>query len=79
VVVVCKAGPKECAHLVEDYNGTVRAVADEDERISLLFGIEAVPTAVLINPDGRIRSYGNPMRASELEAMMDDGSSGGRP
>lgn len=71
VVVVCRSERGDCAHLVERYGLDVPALADKDDRISRLFGVSSNPTAVLIDAQGRIQSYGQPMRGEELEAMFD--------
>ncbi|MGI8589095.1 MAG: peroxiredoxin family protein [Chloroflexia bacterium] len=69
VLVVCRANRDECIRLAERHELDIPTVADEDERISRLFGVSSVPVAVLINDDGRIRSYGYPQR-DELEKAL---------
>ncbi len=60
LIVICKAGRAECVKLAERYELTTPMVADEDEQISRLFAVSAVPIAVLINESNRIQSYGQP-------------------
>lgn len=70
VVIVCRAGHDDCARLRESYDVDAPVLVDEDLEISRLFDVTAVPTAVLI-AGNRIQSYGNPMRSSEVEEMLD--------
>lgn len=70
VTVVCRGGPEECRDLVERHGIWLTTVADEGYEISTLFGISRVPTAVLINSDDRIQSYGEPMRRDHMEAVL---------
>ena len=70
VVVICRAKHEECVQLAERYELDVPTIADEEEHLSQLFGISLVPTAILINSNNRIQSYGNPVRGEELEQMM---------
>lgn len=44
-------------------------IADEDDHVSRLYGISIVPTAVLINANNRIKSYGQPER-EELKKVL---------
>lgn len=69
VVVVCRADRRSCASLVAEHGLDqlgVPVIADEDLEISRLLDINAVPTAVLVNEEGRIASYGYPMRDGDL-------------
>lgn len=77
VVVICRSDAASCRALVEEHGLTsVQVVADEDEKVSQLLGIDGVPTAVLVN-DGHVLTYGQPMRGEELEQMMaSEGDSG---
>ena len=73
VIMICRAGQEDCAKLAELYNVTVPVVADEDDHISRLYAISSVPTAVLINANNRIKSYGQPDR-EELERALEEAS-----
>lgn len=70
VIVICRADRDDCARLADSYGRDVPTVVDEDERISRLFDIPGVPTAVLIDERNRIRSYGHPIRGEELEELL---------
>lgn len=69
VIVICRAGRIDCAQFIEQYQLKIPVVADEDEQISRLYHISSVPTAVLINAQNRIQSYGQPLREN-LEQVI---------
>ena len=71
LAVICQANHEDCTRLVERYGFSVPAVADEDDRISRLFGVSTTPMAVLIDEQGRIQAQGQPMRGAELEEMFE--------
>lgn len=62
VIVICKAGHEDCQYLAEFYKLNVPVVADVDDRLCQLYKISSVPTAVLINANNRIQSYGQPLQ-----------------
>lgn len=72
VIVICRARRDDCARLQEEYGLGVPTVVDEDDGISRLLGVTANPMAVLVDAQGRIQSYGQPMRGEELVAMFGD-------
>jgi peroxiredoxin len=71
VVVICQAEREDCIRLAEEQQISVPIVADGDERISRLFKVSSVPTAVLIDENNRIQSYGQPKRGEELRKMFE--------
>jgi|SRR5262252_8623343 len=71
VIIVCRAERHECLGLAEKYRSDVPVVVDKDLTVSKRFHVSTVPTAVVIDKDGRIQSYGHPMHAEELELMGD--------
>lgn len=70
VVVICGAGHADCSQLAERYRLGVPTVADEDGELARRFGIPGTPTAVLINEQNRIQSYGQPKHGEELAALF---------
>jgi len=70
VVVVCRGEPEGCRRLAETHEVSVPVLVDEELRVSELFLISSVPTAVLIDSENRIQSIGEPMRGEELEQML---------
>jgi methylamine dehydrogenase accessory protein MauD len=68
VVVICRESVEACRSLALDYGTQVPVVADADGEISRRYGISAVPSAVLIGSDGRVRSVGSPVR-EDLESL----------
>lgn len=69
VIIICQGGRTECAQLGEKYEIGVPIVADEDNHISELYGIAAVPTVVMINANNRILSYGQPKHEELIELL----------
>lgn len=70
VVVFCRAGAEACTDLAERYGLSVPVVVDERLQISELFNVLAPPTAVLVDEDGRIQTYGHPMKVEDLETLL---------
>jgi len=69
IIVICRAERQDCAQLVEQYGLAVPVVADEDNHISQLYGITAVPTVVFVNAENRILSYGHPKQEELVEIL----------
>lgn len=74
VMVVCRGTRAECVKLGELYGLKVPVILDEDREVSERFDVRATPTAVLVGRNGRIQTYGQPMRAEELEALVTRGA-----
>jgi peroxiredoxin len=72
LIVICRAEHEDCARLAEQHGLDVPVVADEDDQVSRLYEVAAVPTAVLINAGNRIQSYGQPDRKT-LDEMFEAG------
>lgn len=70
VIVFCQGVPEECSRLIQTYRLDVPVVADQDLKISELFRIHTVPTAVLIE-GGRVVRTGHPKHGEELEKLME--------
>jgi peroxiredoxin len=71
VVVVCRAATPDCQQLIDHYELSTPLIAGDDAySLSSLLRIAAVPTAVLIDADGAIDSYGAPKRGEELERLF---------
>lgn len=62
VIVFCRGAREDCVRLTELHGLDAPTVADEDDRIFRLYGIAALPTAVLIDERDQIQSYGEPKR-----------------
>lgn len=71
VIVICRSSPDRCRRLAEKYDVDVSVVADTEFRISKLFGVTRVPTAVLVNDEGIVDSFGHPRRGEELIEILD--------
>ena len=74
VLVVCGEREENCRHLAQDYQLTVPVIVDEDDSIRQLFDVSGAPTAVLLNPNNRVVSYGHPVRGGELQQLMNGDS-----
>lgn len=66
VVVVCAGQEQDCRALSNAYQLEVPVIADEDLRVTRLYRIATVPTAVLIGESGEIEQYGNPTRDGQV-------------
>jgi peroxiredoxin len=70
VVVICRGSVEEAELLAQTHPLEVRIVPDPDDKIARAFGISASPTAVLIDGDFRIRSYGQPLRGEDIADLL---------
>jgi peroxiredoxin len=71
VLVVCRSSPERCQRIQEMYELDVPVVSDTKFRISRLFGVTTVPTAVIVNDEGIVQQYGHPRRGEELIEIFD--------
>jgi methylamine dehydrogenase accessory protein MauD len=71
VVVVCRGTTKQALELAQAHELAAPVIADSDDQITRSFGVVSVPTAVLIDAENRIHSYGEPLREHELEELME--------
>lgn len=76
VVVVCRGDEETCRGLAGRHSFPV--VADPEGEIRSAFGVTSVPTAVLVDEQGRIESEGHPERR-DLEALAGDVKDGAVP
>lgn len=60
--IVCEGGGAECRELVNDYGVALPVVPDPLGAVRARYGIRSVPTAVIVDQDGRIASVGRPDR-----------------
>jgi len=74
IVVVCRGNTDQASELARTHELKTPVIADSDDRITHLFGVASMPTAVLIDAEYRIHSYGEPLAANELEELMDQAS-----
>lgn len=68
VVVVCRGSPEDCQVAASEHGITYPVLVDRGD-VSALYDVTVVPTAVLIGPDDRIRSWGNPARG-DVEGLI---------
>lgn len=74
VIVICQANRAECADMAARFDLDGHVVADESGRIGKRFEVSAHPTAVLLDEDDRIQSYGAPLRKDQSEDIVAQGS-----
>jgi len=72
VIVVCQDRRQSCVEAAQKYGLTIPVIVDDNDELGQLFNVTNVPTAILINDEGRIQSYGQPMQAEEVEQMLAD-------
>lgn len=70
VIVVCRAADEECQELGARYGFDSSVLVDADGAVSRQFGVNGTPLAVLVGEDGRIETYGSPMRGGDLEQLV---------
>jgi peroxiredoxin len=70
VIVVCRSSVDRCSQLAQTYELSLPVLADDDLALSRLFDVAAAPTAVLIDEDLRVQSYGQPMDPAEFEVLL---------
>ncbi len=60
VIVLCRGDNGDCEQMVKKHSLRVPVALDADSRVSNLLHINALPTAVVVDKNGRIGSYGDP-------------------
>lgn len=73
VVVVCKSDSEKCRELAHRYELSVPVILDGEGVVSELFRIQGAPTAVIVEADGTVGTYGHPMSADALQEQLTDG------
>lgn len=69
VIVLCRGDGAECEQLTARHSLKVPVGLDVESKVSGLLRVNGVPTAVVIDPEGRIRSYGYPEFGADTEAL----------
>lgn len=65
--VICTGGTEEeCVRFSDAHALDRPMIVDDDMGISRLFRVDVVPSAFVLDEEGRIESYGNPMRDGKL-------------
>ncbi|MFL5910182.1 MAG: TlpA family protein disulfide reductase [Gaiellaceae bacterium] len=73
VIVMCRSTDDKCAQLVDTYRITSPVIVDHGLELSRLFHVAGAPTAVLIDAEGHVQAYGEPMSPDELEDVLVSG------
>jgi peroxiredoxin len=74
VIVVCQDKRAACEEAARQYGLSLPIIIDQGDDLGERFGVTSVPTAVLINEEYQIQSYGSPMEAEEVEEMLREAS-----
>lgn len=69
VFMMCEGSESECLTFEATLEGLYPFMVDESREVGRAFGILKTPTAVLVDSDGRIDKYGNPMRKEDIEKI----------
>lgn len=72
MIMVCRAGPKECIRITERHKLLMRVIADENSVIARRFGITSFPTAVLVNEAHIVKSVGHPARVMLIDVLKEE-------
>lgn len=78
VVAICQGDAAQCRPLLDPYLAVLRVILDETGQISAQFDVKRFPTAVMIDGEDKIRSYGHPER-DDVDAAMNEQCSEGSP
>jgi peroxiredoxin len=70
VIVICRSTEDKCSQLADTYGITGPVIVDEGLALSRLLHVAGAPTAVLIDADGTVQAYGQPMSPEELEEVL---------
>lgn len=69
VLLICRDARSNCSRLAERYEFSGPILVDEHHRISELYGVSSVPTAVLVDRENRVQTYGSPRR-EDFERLL---------
>lgn len=67
---VCRGSEGACRALVESTTTSVRMILDADGELHDLFGIDRLPSILAIDEDGRVRSIGKLVNATEVDSLL---------
>lgn len=71
---VCRGSEGACRALVENTptSTSVRMILDADGELHDLFGIDQLPSILAIDEDGRVRSIGKLVNATEVDSLLEE-------
>jgi hypothetical protein len=70
-MVVCSGGEDACGELFQSIDAEVPLLLDPQNEISELFGVARFPVIVVLDAKNRVRGYGYPSNAPELEEFIE--------
>lgn len=71
VFVVCRSTPDACDDLVRKHSVVSTVILDSDNALSESLGVRTVPSAVIVDRNGRIQSVGQPLREDDLPYLAE--------
>ncbi len=72
LMVVCRGLEEACRRLAEKHDLQVPMILDETDEVSRLYRVSYVPVAVLLDAEGRVRSFGQPDGRGEEGSRPDE-------
>lgn len=70
IVLFCRSDSRRCKELADTYRIRLPVIVDADLELSRRFGVAGTPTAILVGPDGKVQTYGQPMSGDELQSAL---------
>jgi hypothetical protein len=71
LLAVCSGGERACSGLTKRIGRQFKFLAQEVDEAVVPYGISGFPTAVFIDPELRVVSYGTPNDADDLKRLYD--------
>lgn len=70
IVLFCRSDRRRCRELADTYRIRLPVIVDADLELSRRFGVAGTPTAILVGPDGKVQTYGQPMSGEDLQSAL---------
>ena len=70
ILTFCQGNDSACAAFVNRLGSEVYTLSDDDNNIAKRYRVDGSPTAVVINPDLTIGSYGHPLNIEDLKRLV---------
>jgi len=70
ILIFCQGDDSACASFIKRLGPEVYTLRDDDDGIAKSYRVDGSPTAIAINPDLTIRSYGHPLNIEDLKRLF---------
>lgn len=70
ILTLCQGDDSACAAFVNRLGSEVYTLSDDDNNIAKRYRVDGSPTAIVINPDLTIGSYGHPLNIEDLKRLL---------